>query len=343
MGENILNKEKVLITGASSGIGLTCAIFLTFKGYKVIGTSRHPEKLNKDILKTRYLEMLTKYRIKNRNSSKETLIKGKIKISEEILDDLDNLIEEIEFMPLDITDSNSVSQLIPKLMEDGVRIIVNNAGDGHFGPIETLSIEHAKKQLDLNYFGHLRVLQNALPYLRKNGGLIVNMASLGGYLPLPFHSHYSSSKSALRMLTETLRLELLPFNIKVVSLNPGVINTPFNVNMHTPKAGSGKETYEYGEENSITTLKKLLNALPTLKTSPYYPAARQTWETVVRNMIQGPSPQIVAEKLYKIIISKNPKVHYISSNFFQRFAFFLARRVTSDKMKIYLTRKFYGI
>jgi len=338
-----LIKEKVLITGASSGIGLTCAIYLTFEGYKVIGTSRHPDKLNNAILKTRYLEMLTKYRIKNRKSSKETLIRGKIKISKEIFDDLDNLIEKIEFMPLDITDSNSVSQIIPKLMKEGVRIIVNNAGSGYFGPIETLSIEHAKKQLDLNYFGQLRVIQNALPYMKKDGGLIVNMASLAGYIPMPFHSHYSSSKAALRMLTETLRLELLPFNIKIVSLNPGVINTPFNVNMHTPQAGSGEETYEYTEENSITTLKKLLNALPTPKTSPYYPAARQTWETVVRNMIRGPSPQIVANKLYKIIRSKNPKVHYISSNFIQRFGYFLMRRVTSDKLKVFITRKFYGI
>ena len=338
-----MNKDKVLITGASSGIGLTCAIYLTFKGYKVIGTSRHPEKLTKDILKNRYLEMLTKYRIKNRKTSKETLIKGKIQISKDIRDDLDNFIEEIEFIPLDITDSNSVSQIIPKLMSEGVRIIVNNAGDGHFGPIETLSIEHAKEQLDLNYFGHLRVIQNALPYMRKEGGLIVNMASLAGYIPMPFHSHYSSSKSALRMLTETLRLELQPFNIKVVSLNPGVINTPFNVNMHTPKAGSGEETYGYIGENSITTLKKLLGALPTPKTSPYYPAAKQTWETVVRNMIRGPSPKIVAEKLYKIIKSKNPKVHYISSNFVQRLGYFLMRRVTPDKLKIYITRKFYGI
>ena len=338
-----MSKEKVLITGASSGIGLTCAIYLTFKGYNVIGTSRHPEKLNKNILKTRYLEMLTKYKIKNRKSSKETLTIGKIKISKEIFDDLDNIIEEIEFKPLDITDSNSVSQLISKLMEDGVRIIVNNAGDGHFGPIETLSIDHAKKQLDLNYFGHLRVIQHALPFMKKDGGLIINMASLAGYIPMPFHSHYSSSKSALRMLTETLRLELLPFNIKIVSLNPGVINTPFNVNMHTPKAGSGEETYEYKEENSITTLKKLLNAFPTPKTSPYYPAARQTWEIVVRNMITGPSSQIVAKKLYKIIKSKNPKVHYISSNFIQRFGYFLMRRFTSDKLKIFITRKFYGI
>jgi short-subunit dehydrogenase len=338
-----LIKEKVLITGASSGIGLTCAIFLTFKGLKVIGTSRHPEKLNRDVLKIRYLEMLTKYKIKNRKSSKEILIKGKIKIKKEIFDNLDNLIEGIEFMPLDITDSNSVSKIIPKLMDEGVKIIVNNAGDGHFGPIETLSIDHAKEQIDLNYFGHLRVLQNALPYMKKDGGLIVNVASLAGYIPMPFHSHYSSSKAALRMLTETLRLELLPFNIRIVSLDPGVINTPFNVNMHTPQAGSGEETYEYTEENSITTLKKLLNALPTPKTSPYYPAARQTWETVVRNMIRGPSPQIVANKLYKIIRSKNPKVHYISSNFIQRFGYFLMRRVTSDKLKIFITRKFYGI
>jgi len=337
------NVSKILITGASSGIGLTCAIYLTFKGYKVIGTSRHPEKLNKDILKNRYLEMLTKYRIKNRNSPKETLIKGKIKISKEIFDDLDNLIEQIDLISLDITDPNSVSNTIPALMAEGVRIIVNNAGDGHFGPLETLSIEHAKEQFDLNYFGHLRVLQNALPYMKKDGGLIVNVASLGGYIPIPFHSHYSSSKAALRMLTEILRLELHPFNIKVVSLNPGVINTPFNVNMHTPKAGSGEETYEYKEENSITTLKKLLNAFPTPKTSPYYPAARQTWETVVRNMIHGPSPQIVAKKLYQIITSKNPKVHYISSNFIQRFGYFLMRRVISDKMKIFITRKFYGI
>jgi len=320
-----LNEEKILITGASSGIGLTCAIYLTFKGYIVIGTSRHPDKLNKDILKTRYLEMLTKYKIKNRKSSKETLTIGKIQISKEILDELDNLIENIEFKPLDITDSNSVSQLIPKLMEDGVRIIVNNAGDGHFGPIETLSIEHAKKQLDLNYFGQLRVIQNALPYMKKDGGLIL------------------TSKAALRMLTETLRLELLPFKIKIASLNPGVINTPFNVNMHTPKAGSGEETYDYKEENSITTLKKLLNAFPTPKESPYYPAAKKTWETVVQNMLRGPSPQIVAKKLYKIINSKNPKVHYISSNFIQRFGYFLMRRVTSDKLKIFITRKFYGI
>ncbi|QEE15551.1 SDR family oxidoreductase [Promethearchaeum syntrophicum] len=338
-----MNKEKVLITGASSGIGLTCAIYLTYKGYKVIGTSRHPEKLNNDLLKNRYLEMLTKYTITHLKSSQETLVKGKIQIPDEIFENLDNLIEKIEFKPLDVTNSNSVSEIIPLLMAEGVRIIVNNAGSGFFGPIETLSIDHSKEQLDLNYFGQIRVIQNALPYMRNDGGIIVNMASLGGYIPLPFHSHYSSSKSALRMLTETLRLELQPFNIKVVSLNPGVINTPFNVNMHTPKAGSGPDSYDYQEENSITTLKKLLNALPTPKESPYYSAAKQTWETVVRNMIRGPSPQIVAEKLYKIITSKNPKVHYISSNFIQRFGYFLMRRITSDKLKIFITRKFYGI
>ena len=218
----------------------------------MIGTSRHPEKLTKEILKNRYLEMHTKYRIKHRNSPNESLIKGKIHVPNEILNNLDKYIEDIEYQSLDITDSRSASEIIPKIMAKGVDILVNNAGDGHFGPIETLSIENAEEQLDLNYFGHLRVLQSALPYLRKNGGFIVNIASLGGFLPLPFHSHYSTSKAAVRMLTETLWLELHPFDIKVACLNPGVINTPFNVNMHTPQAGTGKETFEYSEENSIT-------------------------------------------------------------------------------------------
>ena len=145
------------------------------------------------------------------------------------------------------------------------------------------------------------------------------------------------------MLTETLRLELRPFDINVVSLNPGVINTPFNVNMHTPEAGKGKETFDYADENSITTLDKLLAAFPTQETSPYYSAAKKTWETVVRNMITGPPPQIVAKKLYKIISSKNPKVHYISSNFVQRFGYFLMRRITTDKLKMSIIAKFYGI
>ena len=167
----ILENRKVLITGASSGIGLTCAIYLTYKGFKVIGTSRHPEKLTKEILKNRYLEMHTKYRIKHRNSPNESLIKGKIHVPNEILNNLDKYIEDIEYQSLDITDSRSASEIIPKIMAKGVDILVNNAATNpHFGPILTATEEQWEKILSVNLIGYFRTVKACITQMQENGG-----------------------------------------------------------------------------------------------------------------------------------------------------------------------------
>ena len=107
-------------------------------------------------------------------------------------------------------------------------IVVNCAGFGIAGSVEDTTLEEAKAQFDTNFFGTVRLCQAALPGMRQQGaGLIVNMSSLAGLLGLPFESFYSASKFALEGLTEALRLEVAPFGVRVVLIEPGNFRTGF--------------------------------------------------------------------------------------------------------------------
>lgn len=179
------SREVILITGASSGIGKACAEHLASRGYRVFGTCRDA----------------TDHKPANSKS---------------------------EMLSMDVDDDSSVHAAIENLLERAGRLdgVVNNAGFALMGSVEDTSIEEAKAQMETNFFGVLRVCRAVLPMMRKQGsGYIINISSLAGVLGLPFSGLYSASKFALEGMTESLRLELRPFGVRVVLIEPGDFNT----------------------------------------------------------------------------------------------------------------------
>jgi NAD(P)-dependent dehydrogenase (short-subunit alcohol dehydrogenase family) len=183
--------QAVLITGASSGIGEACAIHLDRLRFKVFAGVR--KEADAEALR--------------RKSS-------------------GNLTPVI----LDVTDENSISaavkQLESELGEGGLYGLVNNAGIVVSGPLEFLPIAELRTQLDINVIGQIAVTQAFLPLIRKSTGRIINIGSVSGLTSSPLIGPYSASKYALEALTDTLRMELLPWGIEVVIIEPSAIATP---------------------------------------------------------------------------------------------------------------------
>ena len=127
---------------------------------------------------------------------------------------------------MDVTKEDEVERLVTSI--ECVDIAVLCAGIGVAGPVEELSIDLAKKQMDVNYFGTLRVCQAVLPKMReKRKGLVIVISSVAGRVPIPMQSHYSSSKYALEAMVECIRMEMRQFNIRAALIEPGDTHTGF--------------------------------------------------------------------------------------------------------------------
>jgi len=189
-----INPPSVLITGASSGIGLATARYLVDRNWQVFGASRHIEEASQENPDIFWIPL----DVRNDESVR-------------------SCINEI----LRSTNGGKLDALI------------NVAGYSIWGSVEEVSIENIHRQMDTNVYGALRLIQAVLPHFRKNGlGRIINVGSLGGRAIIPFQSHYSASKAALDAFTQALRMELQPWkNIHISLVEPGDINTPFNENI----------------------------------------------------------------------------------------------------------------
>lgn len=183
--------KHVLITGASSGIGLTITKLLAENGFSVIAGVHHTNGI-KIIEELNYKNILPIY--------------------------------------LDVTDNAEIKkqfeQLKPLLEKEGLYGLINNAGILMGGPLEFFPSDFFKEQLEVNVVGVLVITQAALPYLRKQKSKIINIGSTIGRYAMPFLGAYSASKFALRALTQILRLELNPWNIDVTYIEAGSIKTP---------------------------------------------------------------------------------------------------------------------
>jgi NAD(P)-dependent dehydrogenase (short-subunit alcohol dehydrogenase family) len=136
----------------------------------------------------------------------------------------------IATLKLDVTSDRSIKTGVATVLKKAGRldVLVNNAGYLLAGAVEECTLKDAKAQFDTNYFGAVRMIQAALPAMRKAGqGHIITVSSLAGLVPLPFWGHYNASKFALEGLMETLRMELKPFGIRVCMVEPGAIKTAF--------------------------------------------------------------------------------------------------------------------
>ncbi|KAL8841191.1 MAG: hypothetical protein Q9170_001045 [Blastenia crenularia] len=137
----------------------------------------------------------------------------------------------IETIQLDVQSEASIAACVSKL--PGLDILVNNAGAQYVMPVVDASISEAKKLFDLNVWSHIAVTQALLPLLLKSSrGMIVNQTSVGACTTIPFQAVYNSSKAALAMLSDCLRLELQPFGIVVVDLRTGVVKTNLIKNLN---------------------------------------------------------------------------------------------------------------
>lgn len=125
---------------------------------------------------------------------------------------------------LDVTSEESISACLAVVGE--VDVLVNNAGYGYFGPIETVSLEEARRQMEVNLFGLAALCRAVLPGMRSRGfGRVVNIGSVAGKAVMYFGGWYSVSKYAVEAFSDALRMEMKPFGVSVVLIEPGPIKT----------------------------------------------------------------------------------------------------------------------
>ncbi|KAN0119357.1 NAD(P)-binding protein [Hyaloscypha variabilis] len=134
----------------------------------------------------------------------------------------------IETLTLDVLSDSSIAACLSKVSR--LDILVNNAGGTYGTPVSDLSIPEAKKLFDLNLWAYIAVTQAFLPLLLKSEGLIVNHTSAASVVAIPFQSVYNASKAAMSMFSDTERLELEPFGVRVVDLKSGYVKS--NLNFH---------------------------------------------------------------------------------------------------------------
>lgn len=183
----------ILITGSSTGIGFATAELLAKSGHKVYATMRNPKN-------SPQLQAL---------AEKENL--------------------PITILSLDVDNDASVKECIDEIIsrEGSIDVLVNNAGIENLRSVEETSLEEYKKIMETNFFGCIRCIQGVLPIMRqKKQGCIINVSSVAGKIFSNFHSSYCSSKAALEAFSESLAQEVIHFNIRVVIVEPGVIETP---------------------------------------------------------------------------------------------------------------------
>lgn len=208
---------------------------------------------------------------------------------------------------LDVRDSKSIQLAIAEVISKTGRIdvMINNAGVGITGPLEEIPLEEIKNNFDTNLFGPIEVMKAVLPQMRdQKQGLIINITSIAGYMGLPYRSVYSSSKGALELITEALRMEVKSFGIHITNVAPGDFATNIAAGRYHAPVVKGS-AYE-------TTYGNTLNEMNT-------------------HVDSGSNPNQMAEAIYKIINTSNPKIHYKVGAFMQKFSIIL-KRILPDKM-----------
>jgi short-subunit dehydrogenase len=220
---------------------------------------------------------------------------------------------------MDVTDQLSIQTAIQKVIETEKKIdvLINNAGIGIGGSIEEYTDDEIKRQFDTNFFGALFMIRAIIPYMRKsNGGMIINVSSLGGLMGLPFQGIYSATKYAIEGLSEALRMELRSSGIKVVLINPGDFKTNFTDNRSTSAN---------------------LN-----NNSPYMDQFSKTREIFEHDERNGADPIKIAVKISKIINKRSPKVRYLIGGL-EQILFARSRAILPSKWFTAILRDHYKV
>ncbi|MBR1879126.1 MAG: SDR family NAD(P)-dependent oxidoreductase [Paludibacteraceae bacterium] len=184
------SNKVILLTGASSGIGYDTAVALAQQGHKVYAAARRADRM----------EPLRQYGIVP--------------------------------LKMDVTDEASMKAGVKTLLdaEGRIDVLINNAGYGYFGAVENVPMDDARNQLEVNVFGLARLCQLVLPTMRaQHSGRIINTASVAGRAVFYYGGWYHVSKYAVESLSDAMRMELKPFGIDVVIIEPGAIKTNWGI------------------------------------------------------------------------------------------------------------------
>jgi NAD(P)-dependent dehydrogenase (short-subunit alcohol dehydrogenase family) len=262
-------RPAVLVTGASKGIGEACTLLLAREGYVVYAGVRREE--DGEALQQRGGDAV------------------------------------IPIM-LDVTRDDQVAAAAARIAEEtggrGLQALVNNAGVAIAGPMEFLPMDELRRQMDINFIGQIAVTQAMLPLLRqandggsesaRGGARIVFMSSISGRTALPLMGAYAASKFAMEAAADSMRVELRPFGIRVVLVEPGVITTPI--------WATARET---GDRN-------IARMPPEAQT--YYGRMLDALRRRVGSGMRGNPPERVAQVVLRAIAGRNPRPRYMVGN-----------------------------
>lgn len=268
-----------LVTGASSGIGGSTARKLASIGYTVYGAARRTDRLQ------------------------ELASDGIIPLG------------------MDVTDGQSMQEGVARIIADAGRIDVrvNNAGYGSYGAVEDVDMDEARRQFEVNVFGGMNLTRLVLPHMRaQKSGTIVNITSMGGKIYTPLGGWYHGTKFALEALSDCLRLEVAPFGINVVVIEPGGIATEWGgIAAANLEKTSGSGPYKAQAEAVAKSLRSEANAN---RNSP---------------------PSVISDAIAKAVTTRRPKTRYAVG--FGSRPLIAAGAVLSDRQFDALTSRATGV
>jgi NAD(P)-dependent dehydrogenase (short-subunit alcohol dehydrogenase family) len=267
--------KSVVITGSSTGIGRACALMLDRNGFRVFAGVRR--KADDDALRSAASQSLTPVHV-------------------------------------DVTDAPSIQAMAEEVTSEvgdaGLYGLVNNAGTTLPCPIEYLSLNGFRRQLEVNLVGPLAVTQALLPLLLRGRGRIVNVTSAAGKAGVPLMAPYVAAKHGLEGLSDVLRLELGPLGVQVAIIEPGFVSTGMR----------GK--LEHDTEETV-------RALPDEGRRRYGGQLTAVAESIGKHAAQGSDPDVVAADVLHALTSAKPRTRYPSGAGAKRMLFM--RRILPDR------------
>ncbi len=270
--------KVALVTGASSGIGEEAARLLRADGFEVYAVARRVDRMA------------------------ALAAAG------------------VHTFAMDVTDDASMVAGVARVVTEQGRIdvLVNNAGYGSYGSVEDVPIEEARRQFEVNVFGLARLTQLVTPHMREQGsGRIINISSIGGKFYEPLGAWYHATKFAVEGFSDSLRLELRPFGIDVVIIEPGPIITEWNTisrdslvetsrgGAYEERAGRVRATMERGDTGWAGTkpdvvARKIVKAATTSHPKPRYPVGKGAGSIVLaRRLLPDRAFDVVVNAMYR--------------------------------------------
>jgi NAD(P)-dependent dehydrogenase (short-subunit alcohol dehydrogenase family) len=250
-------KGTVLVTGASSGIGRASALLLVENGFMVFAAVR------------------------------------KASDGEQLQRDAGPGLHPVI---MDVTDGGSIQAAVARVSEilagsnlDG---LVNVAGIGLAAPLEFVTQDDLRRMFDVNVFGQLAVTQAFLPLLHRSRGRIVNMSSVGAHIAIPFGGVLNACKAAFGTLSDTLRMELRPFGIRVSTIEPAAIRTP-------------------AVEKTLGHVDETIDKLPPEGARRYGAMMRAFNRRALPRELHGSPPEVVARVVLHALSSPRPRIRYV--------------------------------